>query len=123
MNEAVSFSAINDNAVVIFINMHNLNITNANVFEKSVMDIFSKKNSNIILDFTQIERIDSTCLGKLIRMNKTIKDAGCEMAICSTSYTVNIVFEISKMNSGFFKFFNDVETALQYFAGLNYDKY
>lgn len=115
MNEALADTKYYENVIVLTFNLKNINISNAAIFEEFIINIFSKNKLNLILDFACVDKIDSTCLGKIIRLNKTIKEAGYEIIICNTSYTVNIVFEISKMNSGFLTLYKDVETALKHF--------
>ncbi len=59
------------------------------------------KRKKIVLDFTNVEYLSSAALGKLITMNKKVKDSGGKLRLCSIRKDILTVFEITKLNKLF----------------------
>ncbi len=55
----------------------------------------------IILDFSNVEYLSSAALGKLITMEKKVKNAGGKLRLCAIRPEIFEVFAITKLNKLF----------------------
>ena len=68
----------------------------------------------LLLNFGHVELLSSAALGKLVTLNRKIKDAGGKLVLCRINPNIYEVFEITKLN----KLFNikaEEQAALQEF--------
>lgn len=94
-----------------------LDVTNVNQFRREVSDIAASKPKFLLIDLKDISFMDSSGLGALVAALKTIRNSGGELAICSPTDQVQMLFDLTSMNSIF-----KVYASLQDFAnhqGLN----
>ncbi len=78
----------------------------------AVVDEAGRKK--IILDFTHVEYLSSAALGKLITMDKKVKNASGQLRLCSIRPDILEVFTITRLNK-LFQIFDDQEKALEGF--------
>jgi anti-sigma B factor antagonist len=70
--------------------------------------------SKLLLNFSNVEYLSSAALGKLITLNKKVKDAAGKLILCDISPQIYEVFEITRLDK-FFRIEKDEQTALQAF--------
>jgi anti-sigma B factor antagonist len=70
--------------------------------------------TRLLLNFGNVEYLSSAALGKLITLNKKVKDATGKLILCNISPQIFEVFEITRLDK-FFKIEKDEQTALQAF--------
>lgn len=75
-----------------------------------------KQADKIILNFTDLEYIDSRGLGCLIRINNHLRDLDKSLVIYGVSGKVKKVFDLTKFNE-YIKIFKSVEDAVEYYKG------
>ncbi|MCA9116371.1 MAG: STAS domain-containing protein [Planctomycetaceae bacterium] len=68
----------------------------------------------IVIDFTNVEYLSSAALGKLITMDKKVKEARAKLRLCSIRPEIYEVFAITKLNK-LFSIHDDQEKALEGF--------
>ena len=73
---------------------------------------------NVILDFTGVRYLDSTCLSELIRANRLRRDKGfpSETVVLGSSETIRKLFGITRLNE-LFRVANSMEQALEQAGG------
>ncbi|EEP99103.1 Anti-sigma factor antagonist [Yersinia ruckeri ATCC 29473] len=52
---------------------------------------------NILLDFSRVDFIDSSCLGALVSLLKSLNGRG-ELAICSLNNNIHGMFKLTRMD-------------------------
>ena len=52
----------------------------------------------LLLNFTQVESLSSAALGKLVTLNRKIKEAQGMLVLCGINANIMEVFEITKLN-------------------------
>ena len=83
------------------------------VFEDFLNDLIDKKVKRIILDLTQVHRINSTGLAILITASTLFSNYGGEKVILAGSNDfINGALSVTKL-SQFFNYFADVDTAIR----------
>ena len=68
----------------------------------------------ILLNFGNVEYLSSAALGKLISMQKSVKDAGGQLRLCRIHPQIYEVFRITKLTK-LFDIYADEQLALQKF--------
>ena len=70
--------------------------------------------TKLLLNFGNVEYLSSAALGKLITLNKKVKDAGGKLILCEITPQIYEVFEITRLDK-FFRIEKDEQSALQAF--------
>jgi len=78
-----------------------LDVTNVNQFRREVTDIALLKPKFLLIDLKGISFMDSSGLGALVAALKTIRTAGGELALCSPSDQVQMLFDLTSMGTIF----------------------
>lgn len=68
-----------------------------------LFDLASKVEAgqSVLLDFATISYISSSALGKLITMNKKLKERSCSLKLINLNDDIMEVFEITRLNKFF----------------------
>ena len=74
----------------------------------------SAATASLLLNFESVEYLSSAALGKLITLNKRIKEENGELKLCNIIPEIYEVFRITKLNR-LFEIFDDMEQALRRF--------
>jgi len=82
-----------------------LDVTSVAQFRREVTEIATSKPKFILIDLKDISFMDSSGLGALVAALKTIRTAGGDLAICSLSEQVKMLFDLTSMGS-IFKIYN-----------------
>jgi anti-sigma B factor antagonist len=62
----------------------------------SLVDEMGRKK--LLLNFSNVELLSSAALGKLVTLNRKIKEAGGKLVLCRINPNIYEVFEITKLN-------------------------
>ncbi|MFC0226723.1 STAS domain-containing protein [Serratia aquatilis] len=69
-------------------------------FKEHMQTVIAQGANNILLDFSQVEFIDSSCLGALVSILKTLHGKG-ELAVCSLNGNIQSMFKLTRMDKIF----------------------
>lgn len=81
------------------------------VFKQEILSMIQQGKSSILLDFNHIDFIDSSCLGALVSILKTLNGRG-ELALCSLNNNIQGMFKLTRMDR-IFTIGSDRETTLK----------
>ena len=93
-----------------------LDSVNANDLRRNILDKIDGGVKVILLDLQDISFMNSSGLGALVATLKAVKAEGGELALCSLSDQVRIIFELSRMERIFQVFENVKEFEAKYFV-------
>ena len=81
----------------------------------ALFDLVDKQyKTKLLLNFESVEYLSSAALGKLITLNKRIKEENGELKLCNIIPEIYEVFRITKLNR-LFEIFDDMDQALRRF--------
>lgn len=83
-----------------------LDSVNTNNLRRDILDTINGEVKVILLDLQNITFMNSSGLGALVAILKAVKAKGGELALCSLSDQVRIIFELSRMERIFQVFEN-----------------
>ncbi|ANI28935.1 anti-anti-sigma factor [Yersinia entomophaga] len=66
-------------------------------FKEDIQAMIARGANNILLDFSRVDFIDSSCLGALVSLLKTLNGKG-ELAICSLNNNIHGMFKLTRMD-------------------------
>lgn len=69
-------------------------------FKEEIQTMIAQGAHHILLDFSQVDFIDSSCLGALVSLLKTLQDKG-ELALCSLNSNIHSMFKLTRMDKIF----------------------
>lgn len=69
----------------------------AGVFKQELQSFIQQDKHYILLDFSHIDFIDSSCLGALVSILKTLNGRG-ELALCSLNSNIQHMFKLTRMD-------------------------
>ncbi len=78
-----------------------LDVTNVNQFRREVIDIAVSKPKILLIDLKDISFMDSSGLGGLVAALKTVRNSGGELALCSPTDQVQMLFDLTSMGTIF----------------------
>ncbi len=85
-----------------------LDSVNTNNLRRDILDTINGEVKVILLDLQDITFMNSSGLGALVATLKAVKAAGGQLALCSLSDQLRIIFELSRMER-IFKVYRDLE--------------
>ncbi len=71
------------------------------LLKEKIVETAQSLEKDVVLDFSQVEFIDSSCLGVLVSTNKSIKESRGDLKLASMSDEVKSIFEITRLNKVF----------------------
>jgi anti-sigma B factor antagonist len=92
-----------------------LDVTNTRTFVDALQRELDSDHLQIILNFEKTQAIDSTALGAIVQVFKTLKSRDGTLGLCSVGSGVRRVLAITRVDR-VFPIFDDLETALRAFA-------
>ena len=102
-------------AVVRFVDRKILDETNIQEIGQELFDLVDEEGArNLVLNFESVEYLSSAALGKLITLNKKVKQADGQLKLCAIKPPIFEVFVITKLN----KLFDIYETQAAALEGL-----
>lgn len=78
-----------------------LDIYTSNEFKNNLLDAFEDKQVDLLIDGTNLEYVDSTGLGALISILKTIKDHDKEIILENIKANIRKLFYITELDKLF----------------------
>jgi len=72
----------------------------ARQFREAVTAQIDQGHTRLLLDFSRVDFIDSSCLGTLISLLKAINGKG-EMALCALNANIQSMFKLTRMDRVF----------------------
>ena len=108
----LAIDQIGDVTVARFVDKKILDENNIQIIGNQLFGLVEEDGrKKIILDFTNVEYLSSAALGKLITMDKKVKNAGGKLRLCSIRPDIYEVFQITRLNK-LFDIRDDQEAAL-----------
>lgn len=89
-----------------------INFWNSNGIKESIKESIGKNMTNILVDMTQVEFIDSSGAGMLVSLSKFADKKSGKLSLCKLNEDVDFVIRVSKLDR-LFKIYSDRETALR----------
>ena len=107
-------TAQHDNVTILTPVTRRLDASVARQFRDAVMEHINGGASQLLLDFSRVDFIDSSCLGTLISLLKAINGKGA-MEICALNPNIQNMFRLTRMDRVFTLFVseNDALTAMR----------
>lgn len=69
----------------------------ATVFKQEILSFIQQGKNSILLDFNHVEFIDSSCLGALVSILKTLSGRG-DLALCALNSNIQNMFKLTRMD-------------------------
>ena len=107
-------SKINNDSLVIKPNVQRIDSSISTEFKSKVFDLLDKQYKFILLDISEIDFIDSSGLGALISILKSVTSQNATLAICGAQSKIINLFKLTRMDK-VFTLFENVEEAEKFF--------
>ncbi|ARV61288.1 sulfate transporter [Nostocales cyanobacterium HT-58-2] len=85
---------------------------------QEINDIATTEFDIVLIDLQDVKFIDSSGLGALVSVAKSVRNAGRKLYVCSINDQVKMLFELTKMDRIFEKFADQEEFKRQVLATL-----
>ena len=106
---------VNEVTVVTFKDKKILDESSIQELGDALFDLVDKQyKTKLLLNFENVEYLSSAALGKLITLNKRVKEENGELKLCCIIPEIYEVFRITKLNR-LFEIYDDIEQALRRF--------
>ncbi|EAA8666341.1 STAS domain-containing protein [Salmonella enterica] len=94
----MNLEILSENGVVIVVPLvRRLDASVALTFKEQVQEVIGQNNKNILLDFSHVDFIDSSCLGALVSILKSLNGKG-DMVLCSLNSNIYNLFKLTRMD-------------------------
>lgn len=108
----MNFETHSENGVEIIAPLvRRLDASVAAVFKQEILSFIQQGKNSILLDFSHIDFIDSSCLGALVSILKTLNGRG-DLALCALNTNIQNMFKLTRMDR-IFTIGSDREAALK----------
>ena len=87
-----------------------VDMSSAKNFKLEMEEILKEQPELVILNLTDVEYFDSSALGTLVNLSRSVKSYGGEIRLCSLSQSLRTLLKLSKLEL-MFKIFDNVEAA------------
>jgi anti-sigma B factor antagonist len=105
-----------ENEVAIITLVGSLDVSLQKTFKQELQEHIDKSGSDIVLDFTGVTFIDSSCLGALVALSKSVRDKKGDIKIACALDEVRAIFQITRLDR-MFRLFDTVREAIDdYFS-------
>ena len=103
--------------VVSFVDRKILDETNIQEIGQELFDLVDEEGArDLVLNFSNVEYLSSAALGKLITLNKKVKQADGRLKLCAIKPPIFEVFTITKLDK-LFDIYDTQESALKSLKG------
>lgn len=84
-----------------------VNFTDKKILDEQTIQVIGEQlfslveevgRKKLLLNFSNVELLSSAALGKLVTLNRKIKDVGGKLVLCQINPNIFEVFEITKLN-------------------------
>lgn len=89
-----------ENALLITPVARRLDASVALRFKESVAALIQQGETRLVLDFSRVDFIDSSCLGALISLLKSLSGKG-QLVLCSLNANIKAMFALTRMDRVF----------------------
>jgi len=114
-HKRIEVQQVDGAAVVRFVDRKILDETNIQEIGQELFDLVDEEGArNLVLNFESVEYLSSAALGKLITLNKKVKQADGQLKLCAIKPPIFEVFVITKLN----KLFDIYDTQAAALEGL-----
>ncbi|HIE9181005.1 TPA: STAS domain-containing protein [Klebsiella quasipneumoniae subsp. similipneumoniae] len=72
----------------------------ASAFKQQVLEALDGQTKNLVMDLSHVDFIDSSCLGALVSILKSVSGQG-ELVLCSVNGTIQNLFKLTRMDRVF----------------------
>jgi anti-sigma B factor antagonist len=96
------------NFLILKIEQKKLGVENIVSVKKSIIEAMNTPKNYIVVDFSQVEYLDSSGMGMLLSIQK--KSQGKELRLCGLNSTVLNLLKLTKLDT-IFKIYNSVDEA------------
>ena len=111
----IEVEEIGDVAVIEFIDKRILDEQNIQLIGEQLFELVDDMGKRkLLLNFANVEYLSSAALGKLITLNKKVRGAGGQLALCNIKPEIKEVFSITKLDK-VLKIYDGEESALDSF--------
>ncbi|MGL5430051.1 MAG: STAS domain-containing protein [Vibrio sp.] len=94
----MNFEMYSENGVEIVVPVvRRLDASVAVAFKKQVLDVIGANNHHLLLDFSHVDFIDSSCLGALVSILKSLNGKG-DLVLCSLNSNILNLFKLTRMD-------------------------
>ncbi|CAI1593525.1 MAG TPA: anti-sigma factor antagonist [Serratia grimesii] len=95
----MNFEMYTENGIEIVVPLvRRLDASVALIFKQQVLSVIEQDKKNVLLlDFSHVDFIDSSCLGALVSILKTLNGRG-ELALCSLNGNIQSMFKLTRMD-------------------------
>ncbi|MCE9908847.1 STAS domain-containing protein [Hafnia paralvei] len=94
----MNFEMHSENGVEIVVPLiRRLDASVALTFKQQVLEVIGQNNKNVLLDFSHVDFIDSSCLGALVSILKSLNGKG-ELVLCSLNSNIHNLFQLTRMD-------------------------
>lgn len=100
-----------NNIVIVKPLSKNIDASLSTDFKGSMIDLIDQGNNFFLLDLSQVDFIDSSGLGAIISILKTLSQNDGDIVICGTNPPILNLFKLTRMDQ-VFKIYTDEEEAL-----------
>lgn len=101
------------NLLVVVPQGNRLEAATATHFKSTMVDFINKGASHIILDLSQVNFVDSSGLGSIVSILKTLGEEG-ELVLCGINQTVMSLFKLTRLDR-IFRIFPTADEAVASF--------
>ncbi|MCP5463925.1 MAG: STAS domain-containing protein [Deltaproteobacteria bacterium] len=91
-----------------------LDVSQQKDFKTQIMNVAEKQEKDIVLDFSSVNFIDSSCLGALVAVTKTLQSAEGDIKLSHLSDDVRSIFQITRLDK-IFEIYDDNKQAVEAF--------
>lgn len=98
-------------ALVVMVQERRLEAANATYFKSALVDFMNGGATRIILDLSKVEFIDSSGLGSIVSILKTLGDEG-ELILCGINKPVMSLFRLTRLDR-IFRIFPTADEAVE----------
>lgn len=80
-----------------------IDLSNSHLFKETLFSLYTEGHKKIIVDFSQVQTIDSSGLGKILLFHQKMKDRGGELRIINiNSENIQNMFRIIQLQKVLF---------------------
>jgi len=107
-----NISFVNEVAVVVL--KGSLDVSKQMSLKADLAKISSDSDNDLVLNFTDVNFIDSSCLGALVSLTKEVRNCKGDIKISNVNDDVRSIFQITRLDK-IFEIFDDVDSAVESF--------
>lgn len=90
-----------ENDVAVIALTGSLDVAVQKQFKQELDDMIKKTDGDVVLDFSAVTFIDSSCLGALVSLVKDVRESRGDIKICAPTDEVRSIFQITRLDRVF----------------------